>query len=140
MILKCAECQCTPMACSREGFEKCANCTKGVCCSCCIDIHPKEDFCSEEDACCSYRQHLSKGIKESLSLSSSSFLPQPNSSSIQKRLYAAAVGIEILCIADAEIGETQTYTCLLVVIVVSIHLALLQPILLDMHLLALLHL
>lgn len=108
MILKCAECQCTPMACSREDFEKCANCTKGVCCYCCINIHPKEDFCSEEDACCSYRQHSSKRIKESLSLSSSSFLPQPNSSNIQKRLYAAAVGIEILCIADAEIGETQT--------------------------------
>lgn len=109
MILKCAECQCTPGGCSREGFEKCANCTKAVCCCCCcIDIHPKEDFCSEEDACCSYRQHSSKRIKESLSLSSSSFLPQPNSSNIKKRLYAVAVGIEILCIADAEIGETQT--------------------------------
>jgi hypothetical protein len=70
----CEACQCTHMACSREGFDKCANCTKAVCC-CCIDIHPKEDFCSEEDACCSYRQHSAKRIKESLSLSSSSFLP-----------------------------------------------------------------
>jgi hypothetical protein len=69
----CEACQCTHMACSREGFDKCANCTKGVCC--CIDIHPKEDFCSEGDACCSYRQHSAKRIKESLSLSSSSFLP-----------------------------------------------------------------
>jgi hypothetical protein len=29
-----------------------------------------------------------------------------------KRLYVAALGIEILCIAAAEIGENRVFTCL----------------------------
>jgi hypothetical protein len=99
MILKCAECQCTPTACNREGLEECANCTKEVCC--CINIHPKEDFCCEEDVCC---HKGSSHSKESLS-TFSSFSSITEFFKYTKGLYAAALGIEILCIAAAEIGE-----------------------------------
>src|SRR5215204_2599638 len=76
MELKCAECQCAPEECAGQEPYRCGNCTKPTCC--CIGFH-------------------SKSVR------------QP-SSIIQyfgyvKGLYAAALGIEILCIAAAEIGE-----------------------------------
>jgi hypothetical protein len=86
MKIKCAECQCVPYQCKEESLE-CSNCTKEICC--CIDIHSSE-------------------AKKPLSWLSSSALPSSSLFkffSYTKELYAAALGIEILCIAAAEIGE-----------------------------------
>ena len=87
----CSECQCFFNICNNNEFLtnniKCKNCIKDICC--CISIHIK------------------RVIKKSLPLS-------PNFSVKSKRklffdttknMYPAALGIEILCIMAAEIGE-----------------------------------
>jgi hypothetical protein len=87
MTIKCAECQCVPYQCKEESLE-CSNCIKEICC--CIDIHPS----TEREKPLSW-----------LSLSSSSSSSLFKFFSHAKELYAAALGIEILCITAAEIGE-----------------------------------
>jgi hypothetical protein len=79
MKLRCAECQCAPHQCSKESYIQCKNCTKSDCC--CISFH---------------KQQTNRN-RQLFSLFR--FLGHV------KGLYAAAVGIEILCIAAAEIGE-----------------------------------
>jgi hypothetical protein len=89
MNLKCAECQCAPRECIQEdiGNSKCRNCTKDICC--CINIH----------------QRLKYSIEQFSSRN------RPSTSSVSRFLahvkifYAAALGIEILCIGAAELGE-----------------------------------
>jgi hypothetical protein len=91
LVLVCAECQCAPIECAKNGqnITQCKNCIKPICC--CIDFH----------------QDLSYNIRHSdnritfLSRFSSivTFLLYA------RGIYAAAIGIEILCIAAAEIGE-----------------------------------
>lgn len=84
MKIKCAECHCVPYQCKEESLE-CSNCTREICC--CIDIHSSE---------------RKKPLSWLLSSSSSSLF---KFFSHIKELYVAALGIEILCIAAAEIGE-----------------------------------
>jgi hypothetical protein len=86
MSLRCAECQCAPQECIQEdiGNSKCRNCTKDICC--CLNIH----------------QRLKYSINQfgpSSTFSVSRFLAHV------KGFYAAALGIEILCIGAAELGE-----------------------------------
>ena len=75
--MRCAECQCTPQECIKQDSSQCKNCTKAVCC------------------CISYHRRPANGLLSSLFR----YLGQV------KSLYAAAIGIEILCISAAEIGE-----------------------------------
>jgi hypothetical protein len=91
MVLVCAECQCAPAECAKDAnnFTQCKNCTNRICC--CIDFH--------------------QDLSESLLLSDNHISIYSKFSSIIaflgyiKGIYAAALGIEILCIAAAEIGE-----------------------------------
>jgi hypothetical protein len=79
MNLRCAECQCAPQECTKQIFFRCKNCTKGDCC--CIGFHQRTtDGNGHPSSLFRYLGHV-------------------------KRLFAAALGIEILCIAAAEIGE-----------------------------------
>jgi hypothetical protein len=88
LSLRCAECQCAPQECSQEDIRnsKCRNCTKDICC--CLNVH----------------QRLNSSINQ---FSGS----RPSTSSVSRFLahvkgfYAAALGIEILCIGAAEVGE-----------------------------------
>lgn len=79
MDLRCAECHCAPRECAKHSYIECKNCSKGDGC-CCIIFH---------------KQQITNGRLSSLFV----FLRQV------KGLYAAALGIEILCITAAEIGE-----------------------------------
>ena len=78
MQVRCAECLCAPEECVSKDSLKCPNCVKDVCC--CGNIH---------DAHMKQRSSLMQ------------FLFQA------KRMYAAALGLEILCIMAAEIGENS---------------------------------
>jgi hypothetical protein len=75
MKLKCAECHCAPQECAKQSNLQCKNCTKNDCS--CISFHPLPMHFSSVYG---YLGHL-------------------------KGLYAAALGIEIVCITAAEIGE-----------------------------------
>ena len=89
MGLRCAECQCSPEECYSENNNniQCKNCIKPTCC--CIDFHrPLRD---------------TSGYTTSFFVSSFSLIIGFLGNA--KGLYAAALGIEILCIAAAEIGE-----------------------------------
>ena len=77
--MRCAECQCTPQECAKDSYFQCKNCTKTDCC--CISFHKQQT---------NGNRQLSSLFK---------YL------GLVKGLYAAALGIEILCIAAAEIGE-----------------------------------
>ena len=91
MVLVCAECQCAPAECATysKNIIQCKNCTKPVCC--CIDFHHNlSDDTSYSD------NHVP------LYSSIITFL------GYVKEIYAAALGIEILCIAAAEIGENTS--------------------------------
>ena len=92
MILVCAECQCAPAECAKDtnNIAACKNCIKPVCC--CIDFHQdlSDDASSHSDTQVAFISKLSSII---------TFLRYA------KGIYAAALGIEILCIAAAEIGE-----------------------------------
>ena len=104
-IVKCAECECTPAECNRkessDNMIRCTNCTKEDKC-CCLVIHIVED----ENHCCNGSSCKGSYVTSHMNA------PCPTVSSgirsffsYAKGLYAAALGIEILCIAAAEIGE-----------------------------------
>jgi hypothetical protein len=91
LVLVCAECQCAPTECAKNGqnITQCKNCIKPVCC--CIDFHHYlSDTTSHWDNHITFYSRLS---------SITSFF------GYAKGIYAAALGIEILCIAAAEVGE-----------------------------------
>ncbi|HJU58631.1 MAG TPA: hypothetical protein VJ583_02690 [Nitrososphaeraceae archaeon] len=87
----CSECKCSIDNCNNNEFLnnnlKCRNCIKEICC--CIDIH------------------INTLRKKSLSLSSNLSLIVKSKLffNITKNLLPAALGIEILCIMAAELGE-----------------------------------
>jgi hypothetical protein len=89
MSLRCAECQCAPQECIQEdiGNSKCRSCTKDICC--CLNIHQRLKYSINQ---------FSRSRPSSTS-SVSRFLAHV------KGFYAAALGIEILCIGAAELGE-----------------------------------
>jgi hypothetical protein len=90
MSLRCAECRCAPYECIREDISnnnRCRNCTKDICC--CLNIHQWLNSIN----------HLKRSKSPPFSVSR--FLRHV------KGFYAAALGIEILCIAAAEIGENS---------------------------------
>ena len=116
MIVKCAECECAPVECNKvkssENTIGCINCTKEDKC-CCLDIHLIEDryHCCNDSSCTGIDISFSRSnpqIKPMNSIHSpKSKIDQGNRSFFfyAKSLYAVALGIEILCIAAAEIGE-----------------------------------
>src|SRR5919108_5977781 len=94
MDLVCAECHCAPVECAKysENITQCKNCIKPICC--CIDFHDDlPDDTSHSDNHISFCSRFSSII---------TFLR------LAKGMYAAALGIEILCIAAAEIGENTS--------------------------------
>ena len=116
MKSKCAECLCAPQDCNAiSDYVLCVICIKGTEC-CCILIHTgsrkdrknhfptnadlaiKDDDCCQEETCDDNPLPAKKV-----------FLPKFSSITLffknAKGLYAAALGIEILCISAAEIGE-----------------------------------
>jgi hypothetical protein len=107
MNFKCAECQCNSVECistttttaigKRKSLgESCINCTKDVCC--CMHIH----------------SHNKQKIKESESTNIINNKQQPLPTFLLrffhnvKMMYATALGIEVLCILAAEIGENSS--------------------------------
>jgi hypothetical protein len=91
LVLVCAECQCAPEECSKnsQNITQCKNCIKPICC--CIDFH--QDLSN-------INNHSNTYVTSHNRFSSIfTFLLYA------KGIYAAALGIEILCIAAAEIGE-----------------------------------
>jgi hypothetical protein len=86
MSLRCAECQCAPQECIQEDVRnsKCRNCTQDICC--CLNVHQRSI------------NQFSRS-PPSTTFSVSKFLAHV------KGFYAAALGIEILCIGAAELGE-----------------------------------
>jgi hypothetical protein len=110
MSVKCAECQCAPEECINvNSGQRCQNCTKESCC--CVLIH--HTFASSmkislmnNDDCCS-QGVCNKDSSNNITAETRT----KNRRSIYeffryvKSLYAAALGIEILCIAAAEVGE-----------------------------------
>jgi hypothetical protein len=110
MSVKCAECQCAPKECINVvASQRCQNCTKETCC--CTVIHydcsmamklsvMNNDDCCSRGVCTNDRRN-----------NATAELRTKNKKSINeffrhiKSLYAAALGIEILCIAAAQIGE-----------------------------------
>jgi hypothetical protein len=90
MSLRCAECQCAPQECILEDISNncCRNCTKDICC--CLNIH----------------QRLKYSINQ-FSRSRSSTFSVSRFLGHVKGFYAAALGIEILCIGAAELGENS---------------------------------
>ena len=107
MSVKCAECQCAPEECIDVSTSQCCqNCTKETCC--CLIIHRNirtiTNLSVMDDDCCSHQTCKNNG-------NMTADLRAISKGSIHeffrhvKSLYAAALGIEILCIAAAEIGE-----------------------------------
>ena len=103
MSIKCAECQCAPRG-------RCRNCTKEVCC-CTVIRHNystgmKLSVMDDDDYCCSNEMcnnNSSNNSTAEISTKDKKLLYQ--FFRYVKNLYAAALGIEILCIAAAEVGE-----------------------------------
>src|SRR5215218_4303319 len=95
-MVRCAECRCTPQDCLNVSpIGKCRACTKDVCC--CLTIRQgKSAMMLAQDDCCT-----SGVCDEDKALAG----PKFDFFHHAKRLYVAALGIEILCIAAAEIGE-----------------------------------
>ncbi|MBI3841966.1 MAG: hypothetical protein HY295_02280, partial [Thaumarchaeota archaeon] len=77
--MKCVDCLCVPELCSKVKYEDCKICIKDDCC--CIDIHAK-------------KHDKSTLAKFFLNI---------------KSMYVSALGIEILCIMSAEIGENTGF-------------------------------
>lgn len=112
MAVRCAECECAPEECGLsgqydEGSRSCPNCKADFCC--CISIHltEKKNNCCDDTSC--------KNIElASSGRSTSPVFPYKRGIGLWrffhyvKGLYAAALGIEILCIAAAEIGENTS--------------------------------
>ena len=115
-VVRCAECECTPTECSKSDTNeeiKCLNCNKDDSC-CCLSIHiSKEKRCCTDLDCKNTIKLSSGGWSRNMNNSSSSQLRKEHQDNFglrsfflyAKGLYAAALGIEILCIAAAEIGE-----------------------------------
>jgi hypothetical protein len=108
MNVKCAECQCTPVecisstttACKEERKilgKSCINCTKDVCC--CIDIHSNNIQKRRE----SQSRNIINNKQQSLATHLFRFFHNV------RMLYATALGIEVLCILAAEIGENSSF-------------------------------
>lgn len=116
MVVKCAECECTPTIChkkeSSSSMTHCGNCTKEEQC-CCISIHLIEakDECCSDSSCTKFEVRLSGLNPQTKHMNSIQPLQPKKPFEIRsflfyaKDLFAAALGIEILCIAAAEIGE-----------------------------------
>ena len=77
--MKCVDCQCVPELCSKQYAVDCKLCIKDDCC--CIEIHLKE----------SNKSTIVKFFWNT------------------KNMYASALGIEILCIMSAEIGQSGSF-------------------------------
>jgi hypothetical protein len=112
MAVRCAECECASEECGLsgqydEGSRSCPNCKADSCC--CISLHltDKKNNCCDDTSC--------KNIElASSARSTSPVFPTKKAQRgiglwrflhYAKGLYAAALGIEILCIGAAEIGE-----------------------------------
>jgi hypothetical protein len=115
MSVKCAECLCSPQECLQfNTSQRCLNCRKQTCC--CTNIHyeslitTKLSLTDDNDDCCSQGVCKSKS-KSNINNNHTSEVRTKNKKPIYeffrhvKSLYAAALGIEILCITAAEIGE-----------------------------------
>src|ERR1041385_8553147 len=108
--MKCAECRCAPKECGDvNASQRCQNCTKQTCCCAvihhCYAINMRISLMTGDDCC-------SKGAcNNDIRNNATAELRTKNKKSIYeffghvKSLNAAALGIEILCIAAAEIGE-----------------------------------
>ena len=116
MVVKCAECECTPTICQRKESSRsmthCGNCTKEEQC-CCMAIHliENKDECCSDSSCTRFEVRF-PGLNPQTKHTNGIQSPQPEMGFgirsfffYAKGLYAAALGIEILCIAAAEIGE-----------------------------------
>ena len=79
MSPRCAKCQCAPQECLKQNPFQCTNCIKTTCC--CLTLHSRP---------------RRENRPPSLLFSYLGYV---------KGFYAAALGIEILCITAAEIGE-----------------------------------
>jgi hypothetical protein len=123
--VRCAECQCVQQDCINVDVESCILCTKDVCC--CDNIHSRNpslkkplamariittrepDICCASGSCENNNYNASDVLQRKVttisSLSSSLWSGLSQFLRNIKGLYAAALGIEILCIAAAEIGE-----------------------------------
>jgi len=100
-----------------KGFQRCVNCNKiDGCCCCCLAIHVmKEKECSSDPSCGNIALRHSGQQQDNIDLLHRRSFSSPEESRngvglrsflmYAKDLYAAALGIEILCIAAAEIGE-----------------------------------
>ena len=105
MNVKCAECQCTPVECISTTTtaapmaerKSCINCTKDVCC--CIDIHSNNKQKRRE----SQISNITNNERQPLPTYLFRFFYNV------KMLYATALGIEVLCILAAEIGENSSF-------------------------------
>ena len=107
MDIRCAKCHCLPQHCTKVAEDAtCSVCSKDTCC--CLTIHKsasKTRFpgtLQGDDCClnntCSADKEAPEGV--------SSYGVRDFFANV-KRFYAAALGIEILCIAAAEIGENS---------------------------------
>jgi hypothetical protein len=125
MEIRCAECQCVQQDCIKVDVERCILCTRDVCC--CANIHSRKSSLkkplamakiittTQPDDCCASESCENNNINSNdalqRKLTTTSSLPSSSSSGLSqflkniKALYAAALGIEILCIGAAEIGE-----------------------------------
>jgi hypothetical protein len=89
-------------------MQKCSLCIKNVCC--CTRIHKPTKTLIENTKLTALDDCCSSGVCKN-DIEKQTTAPQPSSSSLLqffrnvKGLFAAALGIEILCIAAAEIGE-----------------------------------
>ena len=116
MVVKCSECECTPTICHREESSRstthCGNCTGEEQC-CCMVIHlieDKDECCT--DSSCTRLEARFSGLNPQVKPTNGIQFPQPEIGFgirsflfYAKGLYAAALGIEILCISAVEIGE-----------------------------------
>jgi len=95
MVLVCAECRCAPAECSNDNqiITQCRNCIKPVCC--CLGFHQGlfDNASRRSNNHVTYFSRFSSIV---------TFLRYA------KGIYAAALGIEILCITAAEIGENTS--------------------------------
>ena len=108
MSVKCAECQCAPQECMNVNVsQRCQNCTKETCC--CSFIHHNfttaMNLSVMNDDCCSDGVCKNNGNNATTKLRAKSKGSIYEFFNYVKSLYAAALGIEILCITAAEIGE-----------------------------------
>jgi hypothetical protein len=116
-VVKCTECECTPSECQIDGdfrnLQRCVNCSKEDGC-CCFAIHViRKNECSNDKKIGNCILDRSDRDSSKIDIGKSLSDPQKSGNGLDlsnfflyvKSLYAAALGIEILCIAAAEIGE-----------------------------------